>query len=305
MSLPQYPTPEQFGRSGGGPAWEQPGLIPLRPLTMGEILGTGWAVLRRHLSQLAGLAVLVAGLSALVTVTTLWLTGVLSAYASSQWLQDILEGGTNIPSGILLASLLGLLVTTVGGPVVAGVATAYTGAQALGRDGRGAVTERLAGRWPILLGIALIVGALVAVGLMVFIVPGIIAYLWLALAGPAAVMERGSVSESLRRSVALTRGHRGRILGAVAVTMVAGTLVNAVVAALIGGIAGAAGSVGAFLLAEIVAVLVGGLFAGWTGAVVAVLYIDIRIRTEHLDQTLRIAAANDRARLNPPTLPGY
>jgi hypothetical protein len=43
------------------------------------------------------------------------------------------------------------------------VATAYTGADALGRDGRGAVAERLTGRWPILLGIALIVGALVAV----------------------------------------------------------------------------------------------------------------------------------------------
>lgn len=274
-------------------------------MTVGDVLGTGWAVLRRHLSQLAGVGVLVGGLSALVTVGTLWLTGVLNAYASSAWLQDILDGGTSIPSGILLASLLGLLVTTAGGPVIAGVATAYTGALALGRDGRGAVTERLGGRWAVLLGIALIVGVLVGVGLMVLVIPGVIAYLWLVLAGPAAVMERGPIGESLRRSMKLTAGHRGRILGAVAVTMITGTLVNAVVAALVGGFAGAAGSVGAFLLSEIVAVLVGGVFAGWTGAVIAVLYIDIRIRTEHLDQTLRIAAANDRARLNPPTPPGY
>ena len=56
--------------------------------------------------------------------------------------------------GILLSSLLGLLVSTIGAPVVAGLATAYTGAQALGRDGRGAVAERLTGRWPVLLGIA-------------------------------------------------------------------------------------------------------------------------------------------------------
>ena len=305
MSFPQYPSPEQHGRSGGGPAWDQPGLIPLRPMTIGDILGTGWAVLRRHLAPLAGVAIAVAATSTILTVGTLWLTGSLSTYVSSGWLQDILDGGTSIPSGIVWASLLGLLVTTIGGPVVAGLATAYTGAQALGRDGRGAVAERLAGRWAVLLGIAVIVGALVAVGLMVLIVPGVIAYVMLVLAGPAAVMERGSVGESLRRSVALSRGHRGRILGAVAITMIIGTVVNAVVAALVGGFAGAAGSAGAFLLSELVAVLVGGVFAGWTGAVVAVLYVDVRIRTEHLDQALRIAAANDRARLNPPAQPGY
>jgi hypothetical protein len=47
------------------------------------------------------------------------------------------------------------------------------------------------------------------------------------------------------------------------------------------------------------------LAAAWTGAVVAVLYVDVRIRTEHLDQALRSAAAAERSRLNPPTQPGY
>jgi hypothetical protein len=297
--------PDPYGRSGGGPAWEQPGLIPLRPMTIGDILGIGWAVLRRHLAPLAGAAVLVSAVSSVVTIATLWLFGSLGAFASSAWLQDILDGGTSIPSGILWGSLLGLLVSTAGAPIVAGLATAYTGADALGRDGNGAVAERLTGRWAVLLGICVVVGALVTVGLMVLVIPGIIAYLMLVLAGPATVMERGSVGESLRRSVALTRGHRGRILGAVAVTAIAGTLASAVMTTLVGGLAGATGSVSAFVLAQFVSVLVGGFFAGWTGAVVAVLYVDIRIRTEHLDQVLRIAAAADRARLNPPTPPGY
>ena len=67
-----------------------------------------------------------------------------------------------------------------------------------------------------LLGVAVIVGVLVAVGLMLLVVPGVFAYLILVLAAPVAVMERGAVGASLRRSALLTRGHRGRILGAVA-----------------------------------------------------------------------------------------
>ena len=46
----------------------------------------------------------------------------------------------------------------------------------------------------VLLGTAAIVGTLVAVGLMVLVVPGVIAYLIWVFAGPAVVMERASVS---------------------------------------------------------------------------------------------------------------
>ena len=304
MSLPHYPTPEHHG-SGGNSAWEQPGLVPLRPMTVSEILGTGWAVLRRHLPHLAGVGVVVGALSAAVTIGTLWLSGTLSTYATAAWLDDIVKGGTSIPSGILLSSILGLLVSTIGAPIIAGMASAYTGAQALGRDGQGAAAERLTGRWPALLGVAVIVGLCVGVGLMLLIVPGVIAYLMLVLAGPTAVMERGPVGESLRRSIGLTRGHRGRILGAVAVTTVSGVVAGAIVAAVLGGLAGSSGSLGSYLLSEVVAVLVGGVFAAWTGCVVSVLYVDIRIRTEHLDQALRAAAAAERSRLNPPTQPGY
>jgi hypothetical protein len=52
-------------------------------------------------------------------------------------------------------------------------------------------------------------------------------------------------------------------------------------------------------------VVVGGLAAAWTGAVVAVLYIDIRIRTEHLDQALRYAAAQETGRINPTPQAGW
>lgn len=304
MSYPQYPAANPYGQGPG--SRDQPGLIPLRPMTVGEVLGVGWAILKRNIVQLSGAAVLVAALSTVVTLGTLSLTGSLQTFADADWLNDILTGkSTSLPGGIVLASLLGLLVTTAGAPVVAGLATAYAGAAALGKDGRGAVSERLKGHWPVLLAVSVIVGALVAVGLLVLVVPGVFAYLILALAAPIAVMERGQIGSSLSRSAALTRGHRGRILGAVAVTMVTGVVAGAVVSALVGGIVGSTGSISALVLSQFVSVLVGGVVAAWTGAVVAVLYIDIRIRTEHLDQALRYAAAADASRISPPVQPGY
>jgi hypothetical protein len=275
-------------------------------MTVGDILSAGFAVLRRHLVPLGGAAVLVAAISTCVTYGLLAAGGSLQTYADGLWLQDMLSGkATTIPGGILLSTLLGLLVTTVGAPVIAGLASAYTGAQALGQDGRGAVTERLRGRWDVLLGVAAVVGVAVSVGLMLLIVPGVLAYLILVLAAPVAVMERGSIGESLRRSSVLTRGHRGRILGAVAVAMIAGAIASAIAAFIAGALFGTASTGTALAVTEFVSVLVGGLAAAWTGAVVAVLYIDIRIRTEHLDQALRSAAAAHRSRLNPPTQPGY
>jgi hypothetical protein len=275
-------------------------------MAIGEILGVGFSVLRRHLLPLGAAAIGFSALSTVVTLGTLGATGAMQTFADGGWLEEILAGSTTLPTGIVLATLLGLLVTTIGGPVIAGIATAYAGAQALGRDGRGAVTERLRGRWAVLLGLAVIVGLAVGLGLMLLVVPGVIAYLVWVLAGPAAVMERGSFGTSLRRSAALTRGHRGRIMVAVAVTLLAGTVASAVVAAMAGAVVGQTGSVTGLVVSQLVSVLVGGLANAWTGAVIAVLYIDVRIRTEHLDQSLRAAAAADLInRPVPPVQPGF
>jgi hypothetical protein len=59
---------------------------------------------------------------------------------------------------------------------------------------------------------ALITGVLTALGYMLCIIPGIIVMLSLALVYPVAVLEDGSVSETLSRSRDLTKGHRWEIL---------------------------------------------------------------------------------------------
>lgn len=61
---------------------------------------------------------------------------------------------------------------------------------------------------------ALITGVLTALGYMLCIIPGIIVSLSLVVVYPVAVLEGGSVSEVLSRSMDMTRGHRLQILGA-------------------------------------------------------------------------------------------
>src|SRR5204863_9857748 len=55
------------------------------------------------------------------------------------------------------------------------------------------------------------VGIRIVIGLILFVIPGIIAVLKYALAVPVAVLEETTVSKALERSADLTKGHRGRI----------------------------------------------------------------------------------------------
>ena len=75
----------------------------------------------------------------MVTLGLLAGTGALQTYAEGAWVQRSAGRRSHLTaeSVLVVAVFVGLLVTTIGGPVVAGMATAYAGAQALGRDGPG------------------------------------------------------------------------------------------------------------------------------------------------------------------------
>jgi hypothetical protein len=60
-----------------------------------------------------------------------------------------------------------------------------------------------------LIAIDLIYGALVAVGLVLFVVPGVLAFVWLGLAAPLVEIERHGVREAFSRSARLVRGKFG------------------------------------------------------------------------------------------------
>lgn len=106
----------------------------------------------------------------------------------------------------LAAALVTLVVTGLLGEVF------YTGAVAASltraHDGRPPTLREIAGAiaYGRLIAVDLIYGAAVAIGAVLLAVPGILAFVWLALAAPAVEIEDRGVRASLRRSVQLVRG---------------------------------------------------------------------------------------------------
>jgi len=88
----------------------------------------------------------------------------------------------------------------------------YTGAVAISlthrRDGQLPSLREIAGmvNYGPLIAIDLIYGAAVAVGLVLFVVPGILAFIWLGLAAPVVEIEHRGIREAFVRSARLVRG---------------------------------------------------------------------------------------------------
>ena len=106
----------------------------------------------------------------------------------------------------IVGAVFALAVTGLVGEVF------YTGAVAISlthpRDGKPPSLREIAGmvNYRRLIAIDLIYGALVAVGLVFLIVPGILAFVWLGLAAPVVEIEHQGIRAAFARSVRLIRG---------------------------------------------------------------------------------------------------
>jgi hypothetical protein len=178
--------------------------------------------------------------------------------------------------GLMLLNLL-LVVLLVGLPVLAGV---LTGLQAGVGPG-------------FLVGVPLLLLALVA---LVF---GQVRYFQLA--APALVLERDGAFSSLRRAGQLSRGQFWRIFGILLLTALVVGLVGQVLSiplALVGVtgpllLPGTAGALVLVFSTYLSQVLVGAVTTPFTSAVVALQYVDQRIRKEGLD--VQLIAASQQA----------
>lgn len=117
-----------------------------------------------------------------------------------------LDLGAGLEVLAVAAALLVLAATGLIGEVF------YAGAVAISlthpREGRPPPLREIARmvNYGPLVAIDLIYGALVAVGLVFFIVPGLLAFVWLGLSAPVVEIEHRGVRAALRRSVELVRG---------------------------------------------------------------------------------------------------
>ncbi len=286
MSRPPFP------QQGSAPA-AQPGIIPLRPLTVGEILVAAITVVRRHFLTLAGVSLTLSMVGAVATWAILAGSDQVDEFVTGSWLDSVVNGPTaHIPGGVLAATLLSLAVSLVGGVLVAGMATVCAAQDTLGRPTTGADwRDRLGRSWPVLLGLSVVVGVLVGAGLLLLLIPGVLVYLGWLVATPIAVMERSGIARSLRRSAALTTGERGRLLGLVAAVLAVTVVLTRFITSLQGQVFDQLSATGALLVSEGISCLLGMITGSWAGAVSALTYIDLRIRKENLAPALAAVAA--------------
>jgi hypothetical protein len=291
VTFPSYPSPADPGA--------QPGWYPLRPLSIGEVIGAGLRIAVRHLAVLAPIAFVFGIVGAAANLLVLSAKGVLRSYANGDLTRLPVGASTEQAnefvrtyfSDILPGLATSAVVGMIAGPVLAGVAAPFAALAATSRIGTNAAgLARLRARWPVLLGVAVVVGLAQAVGFALLVVPGIVIWLMLLPAGPAAAMEGLGIGPTLRRAVVVSKGFKGRLFG---VSLLIGLIVGVIdfaLAAILGQVVGGDDPVTRLIITQVLAAVVSAVVAPWSAAVTAMLYIDIRIRREGLAPALLAAS---------------
>jgi hypothetical protein len=305
----------------------KPGVVPLRPLGLGEILDGAISYIRRDPKTVLGISAVISLVIALFQFVALAATSrsfAVGAAATSA--TDAFAGSL----GSATATLVQYVVSAVLGVVATGLLTVVMGQAVLGRRVTASQAwDRTKKRFWALLGLTLLisftVGAMLTVGILLAVLvgwalsqaaiglgifvgvvlgSGVLAfvtwiYLRLLLAPVALILENAGITLSMRRSWALVQGAWWRTFGIYLLGSILAGIVSSVLAipfALVGTIA----SIGSlengqlpltYTIATSLATLVSStVVLPFTSGIVSLLYIDRRIRREALDIELARAA---------------
>lgn len=295
----------------------KPGVIPLRPLSLGEILDGAITTMRRHPLVMMGFAAIVVTIIQLanlplIAAMTDDLDRLMTADPETVRPDQLLDaaGDTFALSGVAA------MLTLIGTFLLAGLLTAVVGKAVIGQPaGFGSVWQEIKPRLPRLLGLTLVyplaVVVLVApVMLVAFFAPPLAVLLglvmlfvmiWLSvlfsLATPALILEHGTVLGSLKRSRELVQGSWWRIFGISILAAIIAGLLSAIIAIPFE-LAGGGFSLTEpgqltttyLVLSSIGAIVAGTIAQPFAAGVSALLYIDQRMRREGLDIELARSA---------------
>ncbi|MFF6913312.1 hypothetical protein [Streptomyces sp. NPDC012466] len=255
---PGHGAPGGWGSGWGGPPpAAKPGVIPLRPLGVGEILDGAVSTMRTYWRTVLGISLTVAVLTEVIVVL---FQGLVLDDSTTDALNDpsaTLSELTRAMGDAMLNSTVVFVISLVGTVIATALLTTVTSRAVLGksvtigeawRDARPQVLKLFGlicllllitagivtvGTLPgILVGVAVNGGAGVALTVLGVIGAGIVA-LWLmirfSLASPALMLEKQGIKKALLRSVKLVQGTWWRIFG----IQLLATLIANVVASII------------------------------------------------------------------------
>jgi hypothetical protein len=298
--------------------WHRPGIVPLRPLQLGDILDGAVKAIRLNPKSMVGLSAIVLAVFLVPSVALGLGTSHLIATSLSR-LGPGSEAFATYP-----ALILQTLSTTFATAILSGLLVHVVGQAVLGRKPDiGATWRATRGRVLSLLALMLLSVLFSVLAIVLLMGPGVLLLInntigagvivlflgWLgfivvavwfttkiSLAAPAIVLEGHRVFAGLRRSFALTKGAFWRILG---ITLLAGLLagiagtllgvpfsVTGTVIALTSGQGNEFGMMVQTFVSHLSALLTGAITTPFVAAVTCLLYIDRRMRLEALDVVL-------------------
>ncbi|WP_421740953.1 glycerophosphoryl diester phosphodiesterase membrane domain-containing protein [Cellulomonas sp.] len=312
-----------------GVAWRppalQPGIIPLRPLGMGEIYDGAFRAVRANPRVMFGLAALVVTLAVTIQSVIQWyVTGLVAPQLSD--LSSEVDPSGQMGFAEQMGSSAGLLIST---PVTALATTILTGLLIVSVSrsvlGQVATVSEVLRSWRVWLvvgftflsGVAvLVVASVLTTGVVLLAVNDqigpavllglagglafVVAAVWFStrtlLVPPALMLEGKKFWPTIARAWRLTRGSFWRLFGIYLLTSIlAGIIAQIIVfpATLIAQLVlrdPTATSFGSFVVIGIANVIASTLSTTFVSSVVALLYIDVRMRREGLDVELARAA---------------
>ncbi|OXY87695.1 glycerophosphoryl diester phosphodiesterase membrane domain-containing protein [Streptomyces diastatochromogenes] len=253
-----YGTPGGYGAWGGGwggpPPAAKPGVIPLRPLGVGEILDGAVSTMRTYWRTVLGISLTVAVLTQLSVIL---LQGLLLNDETTSTLNDRSASPSEIlqaVGAVMAGTGLVAVISVVGTIIATALLTTVTSRAVLGKPvSTGEAWRDARPQVPKLFGLLLLLGVIAVGVLLCGALPGIlvavaggdkgasialivlgvlaagIVAVWLtvrfSLASPALMLERQSIVKSMSRSAKLVRGSWWRVLG---IQLLAGLIANIV-----------------------------------------------------------------------------
>ncbi|HYJ59947.1 MAG TPA: hypothetical protein VE032_00605 [Actinomycetota bacterium] len=264
------PPPPPPPSAGGG------GQIPQRGL--GDILSTAFELYKANFSKLIQLVAIVVVPLALVQAfvrTVAFKPCEPRDITTLEDLEDLVNdcAASSFGRSLLVTAILALITVAIQQLLVG----------ALTRGGAGALLGRVVdvnasykyafSRLGGLIGLALLIAVVVGIGFVLFIIPGIILAVFLAMAVPAFIIERKGVTDSMSRSWTLVRGSWWHVFGVILVTLIIVGVVSGILTALGGN---------NFFLYWIFSTIAQLITAPFFALVAVVLYVDLRSRHEGL-----------------------
>jgi hypothetical protein len=296
------PTGQAPGWGSGVPLRPKPGIIPLRPIALGEMYDGAFQAMRSNPRTMVGVSAVVIGISTLLTLVPL----TAAVVSLNRFGQTAADPTSPAPStgelvslgGALLGAVVAGLVQWLAVTVLTGLLIIAVSEAVLGRRiGPGELWRRARSRVWALIGLALLTAVAIGVSFFFFVVPAVIVYVGWSMAAPAMLLENQSIGAAISRSWRLTRGSVWRVLGILVLTGIIVRLASVLVVAPIGLVstlitAGSSGDPGTGVLIaqqvlqQVAGAAAGAVFYPFQAAVSALLYIDLRMRREGLDVEL-------------------